>query len=236
MQWCGRLFPCAFPRVFYNVPVPLIMTGKLPQLVIEQLRDASKQLSESSALVGLDGFVDTILHVVDKRESATKYTRLSAMAQFAQRIQEAAGLSANFEFVTQMVKLGGNGPIMANALNSYGVPITYVGNLGAPHVHPVFADFATQARVISIAEPGYTDAIEFHDGKLMLGKHESLKDVNWETLVEHLPEEKLLETFSDASLIAMVNWTMLPFMSAIFQKLLSRIAPKLKGPKRWFFL
>jgi hypothetical protein len=73
-------------------------------------------------LVGFDGFVDTILHVVAQRETAAKYTRMTAMREFAAKIEEAAGQSANFEFVAQMVKLGGNGPIMANALGSYGTP------------------------------------------------------------------------------------------------------------------
>lgn len=212
------------------------MAGNLAQLVVEQLLDAPSKLAHARALVGLDGFVDTILHVVDKRVSATSFTRLCGMGDFARRIGEAAGLSANFEFVTEMIKLGGNGPIMADALNSLGFPVTYLGNLGAPNLHSVFAEFATRAEVVSIAEPGYTDAIEFDDGKLMFGKHESLKDVNWEVLTRHLPEEKLLQTFHDASLIAMANWTMLPFMGDILQNLHDRIAPKLTGPRRWFFL
>ena len=211
------------------------MPRKLPQLVLDQLSGARNKLAKAKVLVGLDGFVDTIIHVVAKRASATEYTRMGAMEEFGKRVSAAAGLSANFEFVTQMVKLGGNGPIMANALGSYGAPITYVGNLGYPAVHPVFADFAQRARVISIAEPGYTDAIEFEDGKLMCGKHDSLKQVNWANLLKHVPEEDLIALFEESSLIALVNWTMLPAMSAIWQKIQSRVGPKLKGKKRWLF-
>lgn len=211
------------------------MSQHLPQLVLGQLSHAQARLAAAKTLVGLDGFVDTILHVVAQRESAAKYTRLSGMEEYAARIRAAAGFSANFELVTQMVKLGGNGPIMANALHSYGLGVTYVGNLGAPNVHPVFGDFAKQARVISLAEPGYTDAIEFDDGKLMCGKLDALREVTWPTLVAHLPEEELVEIFSQSALIALVNWTMLPSMSAIFKKLLTRVAPKLAGEKRWMF-
>ena len=211
------------------------MQPSLPQTVLKLLSGADARLAKANVLVGLDGFVDTILHVVDKRESATKFTRGEKMKEFAKRVEAAAGLSANFEFVTQMVKLGGNGPIMANALGNYGAEMTYVGNLGAPNLHPVFADFAKRTRVVSVAEPGYTDAIEFEDGKLMCGKHSSLKEVSWQTIVKHLPEKELLALFEQSSLIALVNWTMLPFMGAIFQKLLTRIAPKLRGEKRWIF-
>ena len=211
------------------------MSRKLPQVVLDQLSGAHNKLAKSKVLVGLDGFVDTIIHVVAQRESATKYTRMAKMGEFAQRIAAAAGLSANFEFVTQMVKLGGNGPIMANALGSYGAPITYVGNLGAPSIHSVFADFAERARVISIAEPGYTDAIEFEDGKLMCGKHDSLRTIHWENLVKHIPEEQLIALFEESSLIALVNWTMIPAMSAIWQQIQNRVAPQLTGEKRWLF-
>jgi hypothetical protein len=78
---------------------------------------------------------------------------MEKMEEFAEKIAAAAGFSANIELVTQMVKLGGNGPIMANALGSYGTRVTYVGNLGAPNVHPIFSDLASRATVHSIAEP-----------------------------------------------------------------------------------
>ncbi len=211
------------------------MTNSLPMDVARQLAGAQERLAKLNALVGFDGFLDTILHVVDKRESAFKFTRMSKMEAYSRRIQEAAGLSANFEFVTQMVKLGGNGPIMANALRAIGSPVTYVGSLGSPNVHPVFGEFAKQATVHSIAEPGFTDAIEFDDGKLMCGKHESLKQVNWQNLVRHIPEQKMLRIFSGVSLVALVNWTMLPFMSQILGKVLTRIAPKLGGRRRLLF-
>lgn len=211
------------------------MAHKLPLHVLEQLKASGSRLGKTKVLVGLDGFVDTILHVVDKRESATKYTRVKKIAEFGKRIQAAAGLSMNFEMVSQMVKLGGNGPIMANALGSYGPAVTYIGNLGLPNLHPIFADFAKRTDLYSVAEPGYTDAIEFEDGKLMCGKHDSLKEINWANILNHLPENQLIKKFSESSLISLVNWTMLPHMNGIFQKILARVAPQLEGEKRWMF-
>ncbi len=210
--------------------------SQLSQSVAAQLAGTDTKLRRAKALVGFDGFVDTILHVVKTRESATKYARLNAMKDFAAKIAAAAGQSANLEMVTQMVKLGGNGPIMADALRSYGTPVTYIGNLGAPNLHPIFGDFAKRARVISIAEPGYTDAVEFEDGKLMFGKHECLKNVNWPNLLAHIPEKQLLEIFQQSALIALVNWTMLTHMTAIWKQIAARIAPRLTGPKRLLFI
>ncbi len=202
--------------------------------------EAIAKLATLPILVGLDGFVDTILHVVDQRQSATEYTRLAEIREFAGRVDQAAGFSANFEFVTRMVKLGGNGPIMANALGRFGAPVTYLGNLGTTNLHPVFTEFAAGcARVVSIADPGFTDAIEFEDGKLMCGKHESLKDVHWESITRHVPLPELTELFAGSTFIALVNWTMILHMTAILQSVLREVVPQLPpaadGAKRWMF-
>ena len=198
------------------------------------LSSNADKLPRSPSLVGLDGFVDTILHVVATRENANRYTRLTSMAEFGRRITEAAGLSANFEMVPQMVKLGGNGPIMANALSSYGSPVTYVGVLGSPNLHPIFEDFARKAKVISLAEPAQTDAVEFDNGKLMFGKHQTLREVNWENLLAHIPLAQLADYFNKSALVALVNWTMLTGMTRIFEELLEKVMPLMRE-RRWIF-
>ena len=189
-----------------------------------------------TAFVGLDGFVDDILHVVDKRENAEKYTRLPTIGQLAERLAGAAGRSTNVELVSQLTKLGGNGPIMANALASFGIKVTYLGILGYPNLHPVFSEFAKRAEVHSIAEPGYTDALEFEDGKIMLGKHQSLKQMNWENIKGRFGADKFAAKFSSADLVGFVNWTMLTYMSQIWAAVLKEICPTLKGPRRKLFI
>src|ERR1051325_4603303 len=181
-------------------------TPELRQRCAEQLRAAASRATKLNAFVGLDGFVDEILHVVDKRESAEKYQRLAKMAQWGERIRAAAGQSTNIELVSQRTKLGGNGPIMANALASFGLRVSYLGNLGSPNLHPVFADFARRAEVVSIAEPGYTDAVEFEDGKVMLGKHQSLKQVNWSNIKERYRQDMFAGKIAAAHFVAFVNW------------------------------
>jgi len=188
-----------------------------------------------SAFIGLDGFVDEILHVVDKRENAERYVRLPRIEQLAGRLAAAAGHSTNVELVSQLTKLGGNGPIMANALASFGLKVTYLGILGYPNLHPVFADFANRAEVHSIAEPGYTDALEFEDGKIMLGKHQSLKQMTWENIQARFGLEKFAALMGSADLVGFVNWTMLTAMSDIWSALLKEICPGMKGPRRKIF-
>jgi sugar/nucleoside kinase (ribokinase family) len=201
----------------------------------QALLAGSARASSMTAFVGLDGFVDEILHAVDKRESAEVFQRLPTIARLAERLALAAGKSANLELVTQMTKLGGNGPIMANALASFDLKVTYLGLLGYPNLHPVFQDFAKRAEVHSIADPGTTDAIEFDDGKVMVGKHSSLKQMTWANIQGRFGRDKFAAKFGSADLVGFVNWTMLPYMSQLWEALLKEICPVMKEPKRTLF-
>ncbi len=199
------------------------------------LHGAASSLSTCRVTIGLDGFIDEIISVVDKRVSADKFTRVPTLAAFAQRIARAAGQSSNAELVVERVKIGGNGPIMANALAAFGASVTCIGNLGYPTLHSTFAELAKRATVFSIAEPGRTDALEFGDGKLMLGKHASLRDVTWANLIERVGREKLIKAFTQANLVGLQNWTMLPHMSDIWKHVLDELCPHLTARGMFFF-
>jgi sugar/nucleoside kinase (ribokinase family) len=210
-------------------------TQNLPHRAAAFLAANISKIPASRVTIGLDGFVDAIISAVDKRESADKFTRVPTLAAFGQRIANAAGASTNVELVVERIKLGGNGPIMANALATAGAKVTYIGNVGYPTVHTAFAELTQHAVVHSIAEPGYTDALEFDDGKLMLGKHAALREVTWDNLVARVGRDKLVADFTQADLVGLQNWTMLPFMSDIWQHVLDELCPLLPAEKRKTF-
>ncbi|RME00630.1 MAG: hypothetical protein D6814_03160 [Calditrichaeota bacterium] len=172
------------------------------------------------ALIGFDGFVDEIVRLVDKYESPSRFTTISTIQALSERLAHAAGKSTNIEAIVDQIKLGGNGPIMANALANFGLRITYIGNLGHPQIHPVFREFAQKARVYSIAEPGHTDALEFDDGKVMLGKYQSLNEIHYENILKTIGETAFASLWQESRFYALVNWTMVYHMTAIWQALL----------------
>ncbi|MCL2417584.1 MAG: hypothetical protein FWD02_06625 [Bacteroidales bacterium] len=197
------------------------------QTLAEKLK--AKKGFDLNMTIGLDGFVDEIIHVVDKRQDFQNYTRIKTIAEFGERVSKAAGLSANFEFVPVQTKLGGNGPILTNALLEYGVSVTYVGSLGKPAIHPVFQPMADKAKAVhSLCGAGLTDALEFEDGKLMLGKHATLKDITWTACKEALGgAEGIAKLINKCQLFGMENWTMLPYMSDIWEGMINEVFPLL---------
>lgn len=181
--------------------------------------------SAINVLAGFDGFVDEIIDVVDKRTDQAHYSRVETITAFAERVGKAAGLSSNNELVVRQMKLGGNGPIMANAMLQAGAAVTYIGCLGKDHIHPVFADMAARCQACySLCDPGHTDALEFRDGKLMLVKQQSLKEVTYARMLEVLGLPKLRAAWASAHLVTLANWTMLPLQTDIWKCLLRDMA------------
>ena len=122
---------------------------------------------EKRACIGLDGFVDQILYVVDQRTGSGSYSRMETMSDYGRKIVGAAGLSMNVELIPISTKPGGNGVIMAQAASRLGIRTTCVGAMGKGKLHPVFQPLRRKLALISYAEPARTDALEFYDGKII---------------------------------------------------------------------
>jgi hypothetical protein len=189
-------------------------------------------------VVGFDGFVDSIIDVVETRETPTSYRAFASIADFGKRVNDAAGKSTAFELVVRQTKIGGNGPIMANALCSYALGVTAIGVLGGEAIHPAFAPLAARAkRIVNLGPNCATDALEFHDGKLMMVKPAPLDAVTYERLIEKLGgvagAKQLLATTGG---IASVNWTMTLGMTAIWRRMAAEILPGLRQDRPLWFI
>jgi len=186
------------------------------------------------ALVGFDGFIDAIIHIVDQRQGMAEdaYTRLRTIEQFALRISLASGKSTNLELVVREERFGGNGPLMAGSLGRLGVPTTYIGAVGsetdARALHPLYRELDARCeRVIPIAKPARTDALEFDDGKVMLGKPANIQSVTWPSLVNAVGLDALLRIIDGAALLGVVNWVMMGGVESIWQGLIDDVFPRL---------
>jgi hypothetical protein len=204
---------------------------------LQELRARRGVLAAKQAVLGFDGFVDTIVTPVALRGGqGENFTPIGTIAEFGRRIVGAAGKSTNLEFYPRMEKLGGNGPIMANALLAHGAQVTYIGALGRAAIHPAFADFARRARVVSLCDPAATTAVEFTDGKLMLGMMRSLDEITPARITAVMGDAAYREALGAADVIGLVNWTMIPNLTSVFTDLVTRVLPQVAvRPGRIFF-
>jgi hypothetical protein len=213
------------------------MSSPYRSATLDELTRKGGTLGQTFTLVGFDGFIDRIMHAVRERHGlGADYVPFTGLKTFGERIIAAAGKSTNIELFLLREQLGGNGPLMARAMLAAGAPVRYVGALGRPVAHPIFQDFANHTAALSLANPGITHALEFPDGKLMLGEPASMEELTYARLVETVGEAALLDLLNRADLIALVNWTQTPHMTDIFTSLLAQALPKLPvRPRRFFF-
>ena len=208
----------------------------------KQLLDIAEKLggmtpSKHRTLAGLDGFVDTIVHVVDTRKNPDEYERVKMLTDYGNKFIAAAGFSMNIEMVPVTAKLGGVATIYANALKEQGYQVTYIGALGKKNVHPIFQDFADAAEeIISISEPGMSDAVEFHDGKVISSKLEPLKDVNWTELMKHTTPEHLAHIFDRSEFLMFADWTLLINVMSIWNGVVRDVFPLMENEQRRPFM
>ena len=202
-----------------------------------QGREVKHSQDACRTVMGFDGFIDNIIDVVARRNGPGDYVSLPTIADFGARVTAAAGHSTNFELVVKQRKIGGNGPIMANALATLGHRLTYIGILGQGQPDPVFASLVDKAEaVFSLGDPAQTDALEFRDGKLMLGKLDTLDEVSVARLREVVGDQQLRDIFARAACVATVNWTMLLEMNAIWDFLMQEVLPHAKGARPLWFV
>jgi len=205
---------------------------------LEQLSKNGAAISQKNILVGFDGFVDRITSVVDKRHGqGDKFERIETIETFGNRILGAAGKSTNMELYIDYAKIGGNGPIMANALLNAGGNIRYIGALGEKSVNSVFSEFARRTNAVSVADPGVTHALEFADGKILLSTMASFDDLTYEAILKHVGEGEFFDILSRQDLISIVNWTMIPNMTELLSDMLDHVILNLppRDSKHYFF-
>lgn len=176
-------------------------------------------------LVGFDGFIDTLVHPIKQTGQP-----FASLKDFGKKICLSSEKSCNIELAISSIQLGGNGPLLARALALHGHNVLLAGLVD----HPIFSCLDNILTRICLGAPGQTDALEFDDGKLLLGKLASLHACTLERIFSLVPQEQWLKYVRAAPLIACVNWTMLSMMTP-FWHWLAQTLP-IPSKKTWLFV
>lgn len=205
--------------------------------IIPQIHTALPSLNKLPCLLGFDGTVDVICKPVALRNGkGDQFTAFPTIRDFGQRVIDADGKSAIIEIVVEQEKIGGNGPIMANALAQSGLPVDYIGTLGKPDNHPAYSEFAARIKTHSIANPAVTQALEFTNGKIMLATIACYDEVSAETLERELGAATVTRLVEESKLCCLLNWTCLSELNSILLWYLNLILPATTpNPERIFF-
>lgn len=172
---------------------------------------------------GFDGFVDSIMRVILQKEKDTTPVYFRTIEEFGNYISGKSGSGFSLETEETDNKLGGNMPIMANALSSLGANVNCVGAFGLPVIHPVFTAMHPDCHLYSFANPGYTTALEFTDGKIMLAEMKDLNHANWAVIKTAVGLQKIIELYNNSDLLCHLNWSELDGSNDIWKGLLNEV-------------
>ncbi len=178
--------------------------------------------SDRRCFVGFDGYIDELYEVVQRRDSAAHYVKCETIEALGRRILDAAGKSADIEIVRRKTKIGGNAPILANALATLGFGTVCVGQMDHEKEGNPFLQMHPACQKISTGDASKTIALEFSDGKIMLGDLRG-NDLTWDGLKRRAGEETLRRKMGDSSLLCFVNWGGFYHMNDILRGLFREI-------------
>lgn len=188
--------------------------------------------------VGFDGYIDELYHVVKTRKNRDEMEFYTSIESFGKRVLQASHKSADLELVLSQKKLGGNGPILSNALAKLGIPVVCVGSLDVEGKENPFSTMPENCHCLSFGSASRTIALEFDDGKIMLGNLLG-NYCTWEQIKKRIGLKNLCDAYRKSGLIAIVNWSGLQNIRYILegyqQEVCSVLSPKEQKEKIFFF-
>lgn len=195
------------------------------QDTIELLKDNVHKIDGKKAVLGFDGFIDCVVRVI-KNKKDDDITFFQDMAEFGSYIISKRGRSCSLELREQVVKIGGNMPIMASALGRLGIKVNCIGALGYPVIRSEFEGMITDNCILhSVAEPGLTTAMEFNDGKVMLAHMKMVDEITWDSIKTIVGIENLIHFFNKSDIAGLVNWSEVENSSDIWEGIINDVLP-----------
>jgi len=180
-----------------------------------------------------DGFIDEVWELVDSRASLAKYTPVSKMTHFGQRIIGVGTGGMGIELVKKRRDYGGFTANIGYATARLGINTTMVGLFGKGEIDPVFAPVRAVSNMITMGDAAVTHALEFDDGKILMTHMGVVLEVDWNRLVREIGISKLTELITEADIIGIGYWSCLPDFDNMVEQACELIP--LDGKERRFF-
>ena len=199
---------------------------------LEMIRTRTGTLSAKNVTLGFDAFIDSVVKVIEHKDSNDTPSYFDSTQAFGEYIVEKGGKSFSIELEALTTKLGGNMPIMANAVAHMGPNVSCIGPLGHPDIHPVFRKMPTNCHLHSFADPGLSKVLEFNSGKIMMAEMTGLNQIPWDFIKEKVGLNTFIDLFSKSDVIAILNWSELDNSTAIWKGLLKDVLQKSASSKK----
>jgi sugar/nucleoside kinase (ribokinase family) len=200
--------------------------------MLETIRTHAPRLRNKVVSLGFDAFIDSVVKVVKQKDAYGEVHYFESTQAFGEYIVEKGEKSFSIEMEEMTTKLGGNMPIMANAIAQMGSEVFCIGPMGRAEIHPVFKPMQKICKLHSYADPGFTKVLEFSSGKIMMAEMTGLNNIPWEFIRDSVGIDTFRDLLSRSDLIAFLNWSELDNSTAIWRGVLNDVLPKTVSKNR----
>src|SRR6185295_13827713 len=156
--------------------------------------------------------------------------------QFGEYIIEKEGTNFSLELEEKSARIGGNMPILSHAMGSLGIQVNCIGALGYPKTAPIFRKLSPRCHIYSFADPGTSTALEFEDGKILLGQMGELNSLGWKDVKEKIGLDTIISLFRESQLLCLVNWSEILMSTDVWKGVLHDVLPNLGGVPQAVFI
>lgn len=181
-------------------------------------------------VIGFDGYRDILCRPVKKYQGDTPVF-WENMEDFAKYI--GSGRNADIQLIQTCVKYGGNAPILSGALAALGIETACIGMFDG--CGDILQGLRERVECYSIGTCNQCTALEFADGKIMLGTLESM-GLCWDALRERMPEKELRRIMEGCGLLGIVNWSAFLNMNSMIEQMEEHIFTEWDGDHIFFDL
>jgi len=202
-------------------------------MLLPVLQNSEAVIERKRALVGFDGYIDRLVRLRKNQNTPPDY--FNSVGEFTGFIMNYANQSADINVKRIGDKIGGNGPILADALARKGVPLTCVGAFGYPELENVYQPLNEICDLISVEETGFTFILEFDDGKIMFGDADSFYNITWKRLEEVIGHSGLLRLLEECDMLCFANWSALFESNDLLEGIVKTARTMPNKPRSLFF-
>lgn len=193
--------------------------------VLEIIRTRTQALRNKAVTLGFDAFIDSVVRVVKQKDVNGETHYFESTRAFGEYIVEKGQKSFSIEMEEITTKLGGNMPIMANAVAQMGPNVSCIGPMGRSAIHAVFKPMEKSCKLYSYADPGFTKVLEFRSGKIMMAEMCDLNKIPWEAIRDSVGVDTFRQLFSQSDVVALLNWSELDNSTATWRGILRDVLP-----------
>jgi sugar/nucleoside kinase (ribokinase family) len=110
-----------------------------------------------------------------------------------------------------------------------------MGSVGFPNLDPALEALKRSSKIICLAPPAHTDALEFEDGKIISSKLSSLDLITWANIQKQCSTLQMASLLLKCDLIVFSNWSMILEMNSIWRQFLEEVAPRINCQEKTVF-